>query len=110
MQLCHIDTIPDGDSKELRAANHSLIAVRQQQQVYVYLNRCPHRGIPLEWQPDRFLDLERRFIQCSTHGALFRIDTGLCIQGPCNGQALTPLTTHLDAEGYLHLDSALPAN
>jgi len=27
-------------------------------------------------------------IQCSTHGALFNIETGECLQGPCLGQSL----------------------
>lgn len=99
--LCHIDIIEEGCSKELRDGDQSLIAVRHQDQLFLYLNRCPHRGIPLEWQPDQFLDYERQFIQCSTHGALFRIDNGLCIQGPCNGQALTPVGFRIDDDGYL---------
>ncbi|WP_421868925.1 Rieske (2Fe-2S) protein [Motiliproteus sp.] len=90
-QICRIDEIEEGQSKGLDWGEHKLIAVKHQGQLYLYLNRCPHRGIPLEWQPDQFLDLERQFIQCSTHGALFRIETGDCIQGPCQGQALQPI-------------------
>jgi nitrite reductase/ring-hydroxylating ferredoxin subunit len=40
-------------------------------QAYVYLNRCPHRGVGLEWHPDQFLDPSNSLIQCATHGALF---------------------------------------
>ena len=29
-------------------------------------------------------------IACSWHGALFDIDTGACVGGPCVGQALRP--------------------
>ena len=91
-QLCHIDEIAEGDSKGLSWGQQSLIAIKQQGQLYLYLNRCPHRGVGLEWQPDRFLDSEGLFIQCSTHGALFRIENGHCIQGPCQGQALQPIS------------------
>ena len=29
-------------------------------------------------------------IRCTWHGALFRIDDGACVAGPCTGQRLTP--------------------
>jgi len=103
IRLCHIDDLAEGVSKKLSDGVRSLIAIRRQDQVFLYLNRCPHRGIPLEWQPDQFLDVERQFIQCSTHGALFRIDNGQCIQGPCIGQALQPVVTRITAEGDIVL-------
>ncbi len=95
-QLCHIDEINEGHSKGLRWGEQLLIAVKKNGRIHLYLNRCPHRGIPLEWQPDQFLDIERQFIQCSSHGALFNIDTGDCIQGPCQGQALQPVSFTVD--------------
>jgi len=86
--LCHIDAIAEGGSKGFILGPLSLLAIKHQGVLYLYRNRCPHRGIPLEWQPDQFLDIDRNYIQCSTHGALFEIDSGRCIQGPCQGQAL----------------------
>ncbi|HLT12767.1 MAG TPA: Rieske 2Fe-2S domain-containing protein [Marinobacter sp.] len=56
-----------------------------------YLNICPHLGIELNWMPGRFMDADNLFIQCSTHGALFKPGTGECIAGPCQGDALTEL-------------------
>ncbi|MFT5719996.1 MAG: nitrite reductase/ring-hydroxylating ferredoxin subunit [Motiliproteus sp.] len=97
-QLCHIDAIPEGQSKGLLWGQQTLIAVKRQGQLYLYRNRCPHRGIPLEWLPDQFLDLERQFIQCSTHGALFTLESGLCIQGPCQGLSLEPIDYTLIAK------------
>ncbi|MDX1757620.1 MAG: Rieske 2Fe-2S domain-containing protein [Marinobacter sp.] len=61
--------------------------------ISAFVNRCPHLGIGLNWMPGRFLDVDRCFIQCATHGALFTIDRGQCIAGPCQGEALTPLET-----------------
>jgi nitrite reductase/ring-hydroxylating ferredoxin subunit len=66
--------------------------VRRGDQVFGYRNACPHTGAPLDWQPDRFLDAGGELIQCATHGALFRIDDGACLWGPCAGQSLTPLS------------------
>ena len=104
-QLCHVDEINEGESKGVLWRDQPLIAVKHQGQLHLYINRCPHRGIPLEWQPDQFLDFERQFIQCSTHGALFRIDTGDCIQGPCLGQALQPVP-FIIAQGIIWIESS----
>ncbi|MBE0484754.1 Rieske 2Fe-2S domain-containing protein [Marinobacter sp.] len=56
-----------------------------------YLNLCPHLGVELNWMPGRFMDADNLFIQCATHGALFKPGTGECIAGPCQGDALTAL-------------------
>ncbi len=68
--------------------------------VRVYRNRCPHRGTPLDWQPGRFLDREGRHLVCATHCALFRLEDGHCVAGPCAGDALEALPTRA-AEGRL---------
>lgn len=64
---------------------------------HAYVNSCPHTGITLEWLEHQFLDLDKTFIQCSSHDALFEIDTGRCIAGPCVGKSLQPL--ELSQEG-----------
>ena len=33
--------------------------------------------------------VDRRHILCATHGALFRIEDGHCLAGPCKGKGLT---------------------
>lgn len=86
--LCRLDEIDNPGSKGILYQGQSLFAVRQGQQVFVYENRCPHRGIPLEWTPDSFLDSSGRLIQCATHGALFLPDSGECVSGPCSGEFL----------------------
>lgn len=65
--------------------------VRCGNEVRGYLNRCPHAGHPLDLIPDRFLTADRALILCSSHGALFEKDHGLCLAGPCAGEALSPL-------------------
>ena len=54
-----------------------------------------HDG-PLDWVPDQFLAPEKDMIQCATHGALFRIEDGHCLAGPCTGENLTPLPVHVE--------------
>lgn len=62
--------------------------IYHQNKILSYLNRCPHTGVNLEWMPHQFLDRNNEFIQCATHGALFKIESGLCIHGPCVGDKL----------------------
>jgi nitrite reductase/ring-hydroxylating ferredoxin subunit len=69
-----------------------LMAIRRRRAVFVYVNSCPHWGSPLDVCPGRFLDREGTHIHCSTHGAQFRIEDGLCIKGPCLGASLEPVS------------------
>lgn len=87
--LCRFEDIPDGGAKgiELERDGKSLdlILLRRGARVFAYLNRCPHKGTPLETFPDRFLDQTGDLLICSTHGARFRVSDGFCVQGPCEG-------------------------
>ncbi|HEX7718560.1 MAG TPA: Rieske 2Fe-2S domain-containing protein [Woeseiaceae bacterium] len=65
--------------------------VRQGERVFAYRNYCMHVGHPLNWVPDDFLTRDRRHIICASHGAMYEIDSGLCIAGPCTGKKLTTL-------------------
>ena len=89
--LCRIEDIPDGGAKGFAApagAFTGLFAVRQGGRIAVYVNSCPHLGVPLDWMPDRFLTARGDRIVCSTHGAEFRIEDGFCLRGPCAGRSL----------------------
>jgi nitrite reductase/ring-hydroxylating ferredoxin subunit len=97
--LCNSDQLAEGKSRGFDIDGVKLLAVRRSGQVYVYENHCPHRGIPLEWQPDRFLDDSASLIQCATHGALFLIENGECIAGPCEGKSLNVIAAGEDAQG-----------
>ncbi|MEW8505547.1 MAG: Rieske (2Fe-2S) protein [Candidatus Thiodiazotropha sp.] len=98
--LCDISTLEDPGSRgfviEGRDGELALFIVRRGERVMAYRNSCPHTGINLEWQPDRFLDLSNSYIQCATHGALFRLEDGYCLRGPCAGDSLEPLEVELD--------------
>ena len=111
--LCPLADLPDGVPRGLTAATGDgpldLLVMRRGGELVAYRNRCPHRGTPLDWQPDRFLDVSGRLIQCATHGALFRIADGVCVNGPCTGAALKPAAVRL-REGVLYLaDEAMHA-
>jgi nitrite reductase/ring-hydroxylating ferredoxin subunit len=109
-RLCRLNDIPNGGSAGFSLPSPEegeplqVMAIRSGEQVYCYINVCPHWGAPLDISPGRFLDRDRRHILCSTHGALFRINDGRCIKGPCLGAALTQLRCHLDDAANVIVD------
>ncbi len=92
--LCHTNDIHELTTREFalpleeNGSPISVILVRYEDQLYCYKNHCPHLGVPLNWQPDDFLSIERTHIQCATHGALFNPSDGYCISGPCRDDHL----------------------
>nr|WP_288356654.1 Rieske (2Fe-2S) protein [uncultured Pseudomonas sp.] len=99
IRLCAPDELPEAQSRGFRVEDMQLFAVRKGGEVFVYRNRCPHRGVPLEWQADQFLDPSASLIQCARHGALFLIESGECVAGPCEGKTLRPIDSREDGEG-----------
>jgi nitrite reductase/ring-hydroxylating ferredoxin subunit len=95
MWLCRVDDIADGGSvgvaPDYRGRDRVLL-VRQGQEVYGYINNCPHYDrAPLGWKKDAFLNGDQTRIMCAAHGALFRISDGACELGPCLGLRLSPV-------------------
>ena len=78
------------------------MAIRQGDTVFAYVNSCPHVGTPLDMWPGRFLTRDGEYILCATHGALFRIEDGHCVAGPCVGRGLTPIDTRV-ANGVVNI-------
>jgi nitrite reductase/ring-hydroxylating ferredoxin subunit len=116
-RVCALEDLPDAGEREGREFDvrpdgyAKLFLVRRGDEVFAYLNRCPHRGTPLNWVPDQFLDRERNHILCATHGALFRLEDGHCLAGPCAGDALDPVEIELrDGAVYLVGYSPEPVN
>lgn len=99
--LCDLDDLDvdkgvKGMTVQLYDHTLSLFLLRVDDQIYAYRNSCPHTGVELNWLPDQFLDLDRSHIQCATHDARFRIEDGLCVTGPCVGEALQPIPIHIE--------------
>ncbi len=93
--ICAPEDIPDQKARGFTLGKGDkkidFFIVRKGEEIFGYINSCPHTGVNLDWQPDQFLDLTGQRIQCSTHGAMFRIRDGYCTYGPCMGRSLTPV-------------------
>jgi nitrite reductase/ring-hydroxylating ferredoxin subunit len=107
LELCRLDDIPDGGAHgfavEGPALAQRLIVVRQGARVFGYVNSCPHVPSRLDFISDDFLDPDGAYLECQGHGALFRIDDGYCIAGPCAGQSLLSAPVRV-ADGRVWLD------
>ena len=105
--LCQLDDIEDGQAKGFTLGagpgEREIFVVREDGRVFGYLNSCPHLGTPLNWDGDRFISDDSGLILCATHGALFEIEDGDCVSGPCAGQALEAVPVALDAQGRVVL-------
>ena len=105
--LCLLEEIPDriGRGFTLKSSASGdprgldILIVRSGNRAFAYVNSCPHARSPLDWTPDRFMSRDGRHIQCATHGALFEIETGRCVSGPCIGQHLTPVPVIVTDDG-----------
>lgn len=107
--LCLLGDLPEGESRgfaPVKGAFTGLFAIRRGERVFVYVNSCPHLGLPLDPAPDRFLDARKTAIICSAHGARFRIEDGECTSGPCYGESLEAVTARVDEQGRV----LVPAN
>lgn len=109
--LCQLDDIADGgalglpEQQQLHPAG--LVAVRRGEHAWVYVNRCPHFSVPLNYQPQTFCTYRGKVLMCAHHSALFRFEDGHCIDGPCKGAGLEQVPARV-ANGYLLMDEPNP--
>jgi nitrite reductase/ring-hydroxylating ferredoxin subunit len=87
-----LDSIPVGETRIVNIHRHqqkqSLMVIRLADGCQGYLNRCRHLPIPLDWGDGEVLDESGDYFLCRTHGALFSVIDGMCVQGPCRGRSL----------------------
>ncbi len=57
-------------------------------ELHAYVNRCRHVAMTMDWVENQFMTEDGAFIQCATHGACYRPDTGECLYGPPLGKFL----------------------
>lgn len=103
ISLGPLDQIADGDARsfviEMRAGRFHGFVVRRGDGAFGYVDRCPHMGLPLAQKLDDYVMAGH--IACSWHGALFDVESGTCVGGPCQGAALTPWPVRVEAGAIL---------
>jgi len=79
-------------------------AIRFDDKVYAYLNRCAHRALELDWAEGEFFDAFGEHLICAAHGARYAPASGACVGGPCHGAGLVKLTV-TEENGHLCLEA-----
>lgn len=109
--LAKTDEINDGTAKEFNLTQYhpplELFVIHKNGRFFAYVNQCPHTGVNLNWLPHQFFDIDNAFIQCATHGALFTVENGQCVRGPCAGAFLQSAPIFIE-NGTIYLRSAPP--
>ena len=107
--LCRLADIGDRESRaftiRMSGAEREIFAVRLDDEVFAYLNVCPHRQMPLNWKPDVFLAYDKSRILCTMHAATFDIRQGHCLGGPCQGQSLVAVPIVIE-DGIVRLGTS----
>ncbi|MCS3528238.1 Rieske (2Fe-2S) protein [Acinetobacter johnsonii] len=91
IKLCDLDAFLN---QQVLKVNHPLnadktiIIIHKDGQFFSYENVCPHFSVQLDYHAGQFSTYQNQVIMCAHHSALFDIETGLCIDGPCKGQSL----------------------
>lgn len=106
VRLCAVADIGDQSSEEfdieLGGVRRYVIAVREGDQVFVYLDYCPHMGYPEKFVDMRFMCTHSKKFYCAVHGARFNLDDGACTSGPPSGDFLGRFETEvIDGEVYV---------
>lgn len=110
--ICAVDDLAELPCKGFRIGEGPWplngFVVRHGNAIHAYLNKCPHAGHPLNLRPDAFLTPDRSMLVCSSHGALFELATGYCVDGPCSGESLVRLPVEV-VHGYVLLGEGVDA-
>lgn len=107
IKLCALNDIEPGSSRGFDMDGNgrdNFFVVRQGDQIYAWRNACPHlgyEGSSMPWKKNAYLN-KRSQIMCSAHGALFEIESGVCVSGPCPGKQLTKENVQVGDDGFLY--------
>ncbi|HXH83948.1 MAG TPA: Rieske (2Fe-2S) protein [Candidatus Tectomicrobia bacterium] len=102
---CAAADLPPGRTLKLRVAGRGrpvdAFLVNHHGTVRAFVNRCPHRGTPLDLWPNEFYTEDGDALVCATHGARFDPLTGACVAGPCAGDALVSLPVRREQDALV---------
>jgi nitrite reductase/ring-hydroxylating ferredoxin subunit len=95
IKLGLLTDIADGTARgfrlQVKAGRFDGVVVRTGGTATGYVDLCPHAGVSLAGAPDDYIVHQvstGTLLACRWHGALFQVEDGACIAGPCKGQQL----------------------
>ena len=102
-RLANLNDLVDGGVQEVVFGEgkdaFKIMLMREGEQVQAFLNRCPHYGVPLNPEGNKFYILPERQVMCVIHCSVFRMTDGHCVDGPVKGDTLIKITIDVDEDG-----------
>lgn len=103
-KIAMTEEIPEREARAFDTDDGRTIFITQRDgEFYAYNNLCPHLQTELEFLENQFLDRDGEYIECSTHGALFNVESGECISGPCQGDFLEKVKINVHSDGGIYI-------
>jgi nitrite reductase/ring-hydroxylating ferredoxin subunit len=107
--LCHFSELTDPCARAFTIGSGDWplkgFVVRKGDEVFAYVNRCPHAGHPLNLFANDFFSPDQSLLMCKSHGACFEVSTGLCIAGPCSGARLRSIALRIEHDDIMLVDN-----
>ena len=98
-RICDADDLGEMEARgfvgRVGGMQRNIFAVRRHGEIYVYLNQCPHAGSLIDHIQGKFFAPDGVHLRCGMHGAVFRIEDGVCVDGPCEGASLKRLPSKI---------------
>ncbi|MDG6777579.1 PfkB family carbohydrate kinase [Thiomicrorhabdus sp. zzn3] len=80
----------------------SVVLIKYEDGVKAYINNCPHQDVPLNEAYKIDVNPFEKTMKCSVHDAFFRIEDGVCIEGPCWDEALEAVEIRVEDNGDIY--------
>ena len=91
--ICALSDLPDGQATMFDYGPppkpFRLLVLRSQDEIFGYVNRCAHFGVPLAQKQEHLKFIPHKSISCNVHYARYRWRDGVCDWGgDCEGESL----------------------
>lgn len=102
--LANIKQLSNAKATIVESSEHgSVVLIKFDDEVKAYVNNCPHQDVPLNEAYKIDVNPFEKTMKCSVHDAFFRIEDGLCVEGPCWDDSLQTLNVQVDDQGDVYL-------
>ncbi len=99
--ICAVSDVPDPGTLSVEVSGFSVLLVRVDGKLRVYVNACPHQYLPLDYRRDQVLSADHAVLRCSNHQAGFSVDTGEGVDGFGQGCNLDAIPVSIRPDGMI---------
>ncbi|WP_178861240.1 PfkB family carbohydrate kinase [Thiomicrorhabdus cannonii] len=103
--IAHLNKVTNAKTLVVEAPSigKSVVLIKYEDQVKAYINNCPHQDVPLNEAYKIDVNPFEKTMKCSVHDAFFRIEDGVCVEGPCWDEALEAVDIQINEQGEIFI-------